>query len=227
MESTYRHRETSDAPARSGPAVEDWHEGVNSVGIRAAVRRVLSARPEAGAVAAVGGGEGWGARMRRGPRGLDGGHTRVGRWGARMRRALRELDGRHPELSRWVGGRLDIEIPAIAVSLGVHGALLLTLATAGYAVHTESSRELQSQVVAKELSNELTHSDFQDLDQGPEPPTMTPQAGSFSPNLAATTVSAPPDAAIASPTSGAGPGAVELASLDVRRATDLAVPTAS
>src|SRR3954453_19016920 len=206
MESTYRHRETSDAPARSGPAVEDWHEGVNSVGIRAAVRRVLNARSGAEAGAAVGGGEGWGARLRR---------------------ALRELDGRHPELSRWVGGRLDIEIPAIAVSLGVHGALLLTLATAGYAVHTESSRELQSQVVAKELSNELTHSDFQDLDQGPEPPTMTPQAGSFSPNLAATTVSAPPDAAIASPTSGAGPGAVELASLDVRRATDLAVPTAS
>src|SRR4051812_44787312 len=118
MESTYRHRESSDTPARSEPAVEDWHEGVNSVGIRAAVRRVLSARPEAGAGAdaAVGGGEGWGARLRR---------------------ALRELDGRHPELSRWVGGRLDIEIPAIAVSLGVHGALLLMLATAGYAVHTE------------------------------------------------------------------------------------------
>ncbi|MEA2630036.1 MAG: hypothetical protein QOE66_255 [Chloroflexota bacterium] len=144
-----------------------------------------------------------------------------------LREALRDLDGRFPELSHWMGGRLDIEVPAILVSVGVHGVLLLVLATAGYAVHTEARRDLQSQLGAREVSNELTHSDFQDLDQGADPPTMTPQAGSFSPDLATTTVSSPPDAAIAAPTGGAGAGAVELASLDVRRATDLAVPTAS
>src|SRR5947209_4630696 len=95
----------------SGPALEDRHEEVRSVGIRAAVRRVLSARSVA--AGAPGGPEGWAGRMRQ---------------------ALRQLDERFPELSHWMGGRLDIEVPAILVSMGVHGVLLLVLATAGYAV---------------------------------------------------------------------------------------------
>ena len=174
------------------------------MGIRAAVRRLLSARSGTADVA-DGGAEGWGARLRR---------------------ALRDLDERHPELSRWMGGRLDIEVPAIAASVAVHGLFLMVLATAGYAVHTEGRRDLQSQVLGKDVSNELTHTDFQDLDQSAEPPTMTPQAGSFSPNLSTTTVSAPPDAAVVTSSSGQG-ASVALASLDVRRATELAVPTAS
>ena len=56
---------------------------------------------------------------------------------------------------------------------------------------------------------------------------MTPAAGSFSPNLATMTVSSPPAAAVGSAAAGAGGAAVELASVDVRRATDVAVPTAA
>jgi hypothetical protein len=147
--------------------------------------------------------------------------------GARLRHLLCALDEDYPWLSHWLGGRLDIEVPAIAVSVAVHGLLLLVLATAGYAVHTESRREIQSQVLDKVVSNELTHSDFQDLDQSSDPPALTPAAGSFSPNLA-TMVSSPPAAAVsASSTSTASMGAVELASVDVRRATEMAVPTAA
>jgi hypothetical protein len=146
--------------------------------------------------------------------------------GARLRRGLCALEEEYPWLSRWVGSRLDIEVPAIAVSVGVHALILLVLATAGYAVHGEPRREIQSQVVDTAVSNELTHSDFQDLDQTADPPALTPAAGSFSPNLA-TMVSSPPDAAVSASSSSAPTGAVELASLDVRRATDVAVPTAA
>jgi Mg-chelatase subunit ChlD len=140
---------------------------------------------------------------------------------------LRELDARHPALSEWVGGRLDIEVPAILASLGVHAALLLVLATVGYAVHTEAHHEFQSMVGEKAISNELTSSDFQDLDQTADPPALTPAAGSFSPNLATTTVSSPPSA-LARSADGAGAArAVELSALNVRRAADVMVPSAS
>jgi hypothetical protein len=141
---------------------------------------------------------------------------------------LRQLDDRFPALSRWVGGRLDIEVPALMVSVGVHAVVLLVLATAGYAVHTEARREFQSRVVENTVSNELTHSDFQDIDQSPDPPALTPAAGSFAPNLSPMTVSSPPDAAVGASTAGNRPeAAVELASVDVRRATETVVPSAS
>ena len=91
-------------------------------------------------------------------------------WGRGCVAGCWRLDEELSRLSRWVGGRLDIEVPAIAVSVGVHAVFLLVLATAGYAVHTEARREFQSQVVDTAISNELTHSDFQDLDQTAEPP---------------------------------------------------------
>jgi hypothetical protein len=150
-----------------------------------------------------------------------GGAEDAGGW----RRWLRQLDARFPGWSHRAGGRLDIEVPAVMVSVAVHTVFLLILASAGYAVRAEVRREFQSRVDTA-LSNELTNSDFQDLDQGPEPPSLTPVAGSFSPNLAEY-VSSPPASAIdatAATRTGAG---VELAALDVRRATDVAVPTAA
>jgi hypothetical protein len=146
-------------------------------------------------------------------------------WLARLRRSLRTLDERYPWLSQWVGGRLDIELPAIGMSVAVHALVLLVLATAGYAVHSEARREFQSQVVDRVVSNELTQSDFQDLDQPPDSPALTPAAGSFSPNLA-TTISSPPAAAAAGSPTGSTP-VMELPSIDVRRATEVAVPTAA
>ena len=79
---------------------------------------------------------------------------------------------------------------------------------------------------------EPSESTFQDLDQSAEPPSMMPAAGSFAPNLATTITSAPSSAgaipvSAADPTQASGAVAPELARLDVRRATEVVVPTAT
>lgn len=146
---------------------------------------------------------------------------------------IRWLDERFPQLSQWLGGRLEIELPALAVSVGVHAVFLLILATAGYAVHRERQREFQTQVVDTSIANELNAKvEFQDLDMGDKPLTQTPAAGSFAPQLAPMTVTPPPAAGsgaaknVATPPSN-NPSAPQLASLDITRASSVAVPSAS
>ncbi|AGA24471.1 vWA domain-containing protein [Singulisphaera acidiphila] len=149
---------------------------------------------------------------------------------AGFRAFLRGLDRRYPQVSRWLGGRLDIEVPAILVSVGVHAVLMLGLGMAGLAVQHEVQREFQSRVEDHTVLGELdAKADFQDLDMEDKPLTNTAVGGSFSPNLAPTVVSAPPgvsvdpmDAASAKPAS-----TLQLASLDVSQATRVAVPTAT
>ena len=103
------------------------------------------------------------------------------------------------------------------------------LAFAGYRVNQESSREFQSGVV----DNLMPPSDstYQDLDQTANPPAPIAAAGSFAPTLAPTITTAParlewclPAAAREAPAGGIAP---ELVKLDVRRATELIVPTAT
>src|SRR5689334_1597676 len=82
-----------------------------------------------------------------------------------FRAFLRGLDRRYPQASRWLGGRLDIEVPAILVSVGVHALLLLVLGMAGLAVQHEVQREFQSRVDDHTVLGELeAKTDFQDLD---------------------------------------------------------------
>ena len=50
---------------------------------------------------------------------------------------LRDLEGRFPWLAAWTGGRLDIELPALFMSVTVHGLVLAGLAMAGYQAHRE------------------------------------------------------------------------------------------
>ena len=54
---------------------------------------------------------------------------------------LRGLEVRFPGLASWLGGRLDIELPALVMSLTMHGLLLAGLAFAGYRGHQEGQRE--------------------------------------------------------------------------------------
>ncbi len=144
-----------------------------------------------------------------------------------LRSMLQRLDQRYPELSRRLGGRLDIEVPALLASVGVHSIFLIVLATAGFAVHTEARREFQSRVVETDVSADLGRSDFQDLDMSAEPPALAPAVGSFAPNLAPMTI-APQAAGGGVPTSRSKASAtVEPAKVDVRQATRVAVPTAS
>jgi hypothetical protein len=132
-------------------------------------------------------------------------------------------------MSSWFGDRLDIELPAFLVSLTVHGLLLVSLAFAGYSVHKEAQRrEFNSEVVT---DNSLTsESTFQDLDQSNTPPPLEAAAGSFAPTLATTITAAPASAGaapVSTPSTDTSHGvAPELVKLDVRRATEVVVPTA-
>ena len=79
---------------------------------------------------------------------------------------LRQLDERWPWLSRWLGGRLDIELPALLLSLVVHTAILAVLGMAGYKAGAEIHREFQARVVDSTLREpDLAALPFQDLDQ--------------------------------------------------------------
>ena len=80
---------------------------------------------------------------------------------------------RDPELSRWGGGRLDIEWSAVAVSVVLHGMLLLTLAMVGYAANSEGRSVLEGRIVDTALPD-LERSGFQDLDQSDERPADGP-----------------------------------------------------
>ncbi len=142
---------------------------------------------------------------------------------------VREFEARFPWLSSWFGDRLDIELPAFLVSLTVHGLLLISLAFVGYRVHKEvRGNEFKSAVVDNLVMSEST---FQDLDQSINPPPVEAAAGSFAPVLATTITSAPSSTgtipvstAPAKTTHGLAP---ELVKLDVRRATEVVVPTAT
>ncbi len=142
---------------------------------------------------------------------------------------MREFEARFPWLSSWFGDRLDIELPAFLVSLTVHGLLLVSLAFVGYRVHQEVQRnDFKSEVVDNLVSSEST---FQDLDQSDNPPPLEAAAGSFAPTLATTITAAPSSVggipvstASADTTHGMAP---ELVKLDVRRATEVVVPTAN
>ena len=178
------------------------------MGIRAVVRRVMSARsarqaePETAVVARE---PGWKA-------------------------ALRRLDEQYPNLSNWLGGRLDIEIPAILVSVGVHLGLLLSLATVGYAVHAEAKREWQSRAGDLAVDTTLTKMEYQDLDMGNKPLTDQAPAGTFAPNLAPTNnLTAPPASAATTPTVGGTASAASpmIAALNIQQATKNILPTAT
>ncbi len=139
---------------------------------------------------------------------------------------LRDLEGRFPWLAAWTGGRLDIELPALFMSVTVHGLVLAGLAMAGYQAHREVRREFRSEVVDNLIASDST---FQDLDQSAEPPAPMAAAGSFAPTLAPTITSAPSTAggvpvSAQDSTHAIGP---ELVRLDVRQATEAVLPRAT
>jgi len=143
-----------------------------------------------------------------------------------FRAMLRRIDRRHPQISRWLGGQLDVEVPAVLVSVGVHLAFLLLLGTAGYAVHHETQREFESRVVDHVKGSDLESKvDFQDLDMADKPLAEEPVGGTFSPVLS-TMTSAGTTVNPTTPNKSAA-SVMQLTSLDVSQAARMAVPTAS
>jgi hypothetical protein len=141
---------------------------------------------------------------------------------------VRRLEGQFPWFSSLLGDRPDIELPALMVSLTVHGLLLVGLAFASYHANRESQREFKSAVMDNVVSGE---SPYQDLDQSASPPAAEPQAGSFAPNLAPMVTTAPSSAGpvpVSSATlNSAHANMPELIKLDVQRATEVVIPKAT
>jgi hypothetical protein len=140
---------------------------------------------------------------------------------------VRRIEAHFPWVSTLLGDRPDIELPALMMSLTMHGLLLVGLALASYHAHREIQREFKSEVMDNSVSTEST---FQDLDQSANPPVLEAQAGSFAPTLAPVLTTAPSSAG-AVPVFAKVPDAVhgiapELVKLDVQRATDVVIPTA-
>jgi hypothetical protein len=140
---------------------------------------------------------------------------------------VQRLEGRFPWISAALGDRPDIELPALVMSLTMHGLLLVGLALGSYHAHREAQRQFTSEVVDNLVSAD---SNFQDLDQSAEPPALEPVAGSFAPQLAPVLTTAPTSAGpvpVSSSSDSARGVAPEFVKLDVQRATDVVIPTAT
>jgi uncharacterized protein YegL len=127
------------------------------------------------------------------------------------------------------GNRLELEIPAYAVSFTLHALFLVVLALASHRSGQVVLRDLHSQFLDSALA--ASESTFQDLDQSAAPPAVVPAAGSFAPDLA-TTITSAPSSASAIPVAAADPAPSNatlpgLVHLDVNRATEIVIPTAT
>ena len=106
-----------------------------------------------------------------------------------LRDAFRRLDDACPWLSRWLGGRLDIQLPAIVVSVLTHAVILILFGMIGYAASTDRNREILSDLVAVDLD------DFATLDETEvvaiEDTVATPTMASTAPVVAPLIVETP------------------------------------
>lgn len=140
---------------------------------------------------------------------------------------VRRLSERFPWISAVLGDRPDIELPAFVMSLTMHGLLLMGLALGSYHAHREAQRAFTSEIVDNLVSAD---SNFQDLDQSDKPPVLEPVAGSFAPQLAQVITTAPtsagpvPVSSASDSTHGLAP---EFVKLDVQKANDVVIPTAT
>jgi len=125
------------------------------------------------------------------------------------------------------GGRPATAISALMVSLTIHALLLVGLAFAGHQVQEIVQREFTSEVGSQQMEFLETDSTFQDLDQDESPPELE-AGGSFAPLLASTVTSVSSSAAPpVSATDATGAARLDLGKLDVQRATDMIIPTAT
>ena len=108
------------------------------------------------------------------------------------------LEQSHPGLARWLGGRPDLQLPAIGASVLTHVLLLIALVLVPYAANRDLGTELQSRVVLPEL-NDFAKIDTTAVADIDTPTSMTPVLGSTAPKLnpliiqAPTTATNPPD----------------------------------
>ena len=140
-----------------------------------------------------------------------------------MRDLLRRLDERYPTLSRWMGGPLEVQAPALGVSLAVHLTLLVTLALVTYSATKESKPDLTARMVDSRIPD-FNRVEVQDIDNANKPMTMVAPA-STAPTIGSIGVTASGPMAPTVQTSGTN-GTVALAKFEIKRAGDVMMPAA-
>ena len=109
-----------------------------------------------------------------------------------LRAAIRNLVADHPGLARWLGGRADLQLPAVGISVATHLAVLAALALSfidlGPAVAPPTIR---GEVVDEPAADLTRLDDTQALASTDGPMTLEPTAGSFSPQVSARIVENP------------------------------------
>ena len=141
-----------------------------------------------------------------------------------VRELLRRVDERYPALSRWMGGPLEVQAPAVGVSLAVHATLLVALAVTGYSASQQAARELTGSTVVDSRMPEFNRVEVQDVDR-PEAKLTTVEAASTAPVIGSMGVEA--SGALAPTVAAKGTnGAVALNKFEVKRAGDVVMPSA-
>lgn len=141
-----------------------------------------------------------------------------------IHRGLVRLDQRFPMLSNWMGGRLDVQIPAIIVSVATHVALLTACAMIGLAASVSTKpRDLTTSLSAADLAD-YTKLDTVELTTKDTP--LTPSAGSFGPDVAPKSRMSPMTtfAPVTATPTAASSALATLSRPDLSRAADIMLP---
>lgn len=102
----------------------------------------------------------------------------------------RRLDEACPWLSRWLGGRLDVQLPAILLSLLTHAVLLALFGVLTYAATTDQRAEIRSNLVEADVDDfaVLDQTEIQEL----ENTALVPSAAAAGPRIVPMIVETPP-----------------------------------
>jgi len=114
-----------------------------------------------------------------------------------VRDAILRLGQAHPGLARWLGDRLDLQLPAVAVSILTHVAMVAALAMVGYAAsQPEGAKEFRAEAILNPTAlDEFARLDSTAIVETDKATIMTPVAGSSAPSLSPHLVETPPSAA--------------------------------
>lgn len=149
-----------------------------------------------------------------------------------LRDWIERLEQRYPVLRQWLGERLDLQLPALGVSLFSHVALLVSLGMLSYAAaHQEPPAAFRTEVVDTRLSDfakledstavaELDQTDIQPVAGSFGPEATALLASTYDPNGRGTTVQIAPPVEV-EPAPEMAPDAVKLAGLSLPKPTQL------
>lgn len=124
---------------------------------------------------------------------------------------FRRLDEAYPALARRLGGRLDIQLPAIAASLLTHVLLLTAFAVVGVAAHSSMGRSLDSRLLSDASLSDFATLDTESALAAIDHTTMAPDPGSTAPTLSPLIVQGPTGGAPAPRADKGGSGPLALA----------------